>query len=108
MQLCTRGAEHPGCERVGLVPEDDPREVQIGVRRRHVPMACPRHERERRFAGCGAVRERAVPEVVERTNVVLDPGGLQRRPERPREPLVIELRAPCRMAEDELVFALER
>lgn len=94
-------------ERCGLVGEDGAGQVQIKLGRLHRAVTGAGHEGDRRFARGCAVGQRAVPGVVERTDVVGDPGRLQRRAEFARVPLVIDLRAPLRVAEDELVVALE-
>jgi hypothetical protein len=54
------------------------------------------------------VRDRRVAQVMERTDVALNLGRLQRRMELVCPPLVVELRAAFRVAEYELVVTLER
>lgn len=101
-------AEEAPLERGGLVAEHGPGQVQIPLRRGHARVAGLRHDRDRRGAGGGVVRDRGVPQVVERPNVVGDAstgeGRVQRLPE-----LVRRERPPSlRMVEDPLVIALER
>src|SRR5581483_10374934 len=67
-------------EAICLLPERLPGEVDVALRRRERRVLRPRHERGRWRSCGGGVRDRGVPEVVERPNVV----GDQRRPERLR------------------------
>lgn len=101
-------SEQPTLERLGLIAEHDACQVDVLVRRRHAPVPCTGHERERRLASRGAVRQRGMAQIVERPDVVSDPDRLQRLAELGGEPVVVDFRAALRMAEDELVAALVR
>src|SRR5262249_44407356 len=69
----------PPLERVGLVAEDDPRQVQVALRRCHVRVAPLGHTRVARSASClGLARKRAAGGTGARSSVARmaqNPGG---------------------------------
>jgi hypothetical protein len=58
--------EQPRLEPLGLLAEDDARQVQVALRRLHVRVSGLRHQRDRVRASRGVIRDRRVPEVIER------------------------------------------
>lgn len=91
-------------EPISLVAENRPGEVQVALRRRHARVAGLRHHGDRRRTGRGVARDGGVAEVVERPELLLDPGCRQGGVELQLELLWVEVVAAARR-EDELVVA---
>jgi hypothetical protein len=92
----------------GLLAEDDAGEVQVRLRRLHVPVPRLRHDGDLRCAGGGVVRDRRVAQIVEGTNPIVDASERESPLQRRGIPLRRVRAAGLGVAKDLLVLSLER
>jgi hypothetical protein len=91
-------APQPPPNPLSLFAEHLAGEVDVGLGRPEVGMTRTRHERRRRRSSRRGVRDRGVPEVVERPYAIPDLGAMESKPERRSEASDVERRALRRRA----------